>query len=79
MNSSCKRCGIPVANGLAEQNDGLCQNCAADFDECVLTLSMDKELKDLSDWQYNRELKRIGWEFHTDPEIVRQRIWEIED
>ena len=78
MKGYCKRCGKPVDDEHAEQNDGLCLDCAADFNECVLDLSMDKELEDLSDWQLNRRLRSIGWEFHFNPEDVRELVWEIE-
>lgn len=78
MKNHCKHCGNPVDDEHAEQNAGLCLDCAADFDECVLDLSVDKKLKDLSDWQLECQLRRIGWEFHCDSEYVRQRIWEIE-
>lgn len=74
----CSCCGNPVDDETVEQNDGLCQECAADFDECVLDLSIDKEIKDLSDWQFERQLRWIGWEYHRDPEYVRQLVWEIE-
>ena len=40
---------------------------------------MNSELDDLSGGQYEYELRKIGWKFHLDPEIVRQRIWEIKD
>ena len=75
----CGCCGNPVDDRTAEQHDGLCQGCAADFDECVLTLSMDKVFKDLSDWQLNCRLRSIGREFHRDPEDVRRLVWEIEE
>lgn len=74
----CGCCGNPVDNETAKQNNGLCQDCAAKFDEYVLDLSIDKMLKDLSDWQLERQLRRIGWIFHLDPEYVRQIVWEIE-
>ena len=77
-NIICKKCGNPVDTRFSEQNDGLCQNCAAKYDDCVLDLSI-KRTFGLPDWPFFFECKQIGWAFHIAPEIVRDYVVEIEE
>ena len=78
--NKCRFCGEnPADNGNAAWDGFLCKNCFTDFEAETLALSMNSELDDLSGGQYEYELRKIGWKFHLDPEIVRQRIWEIKD
>ena len=78
MNTNfCKKCGVnPVVHGTSAWNDVLCTNCADEYDEMVLDLSI-KRAFGLPDWPFIRECKHIGWHFHIAPEIVSDYVGDI--
>ena len=77
-NCFCKICGSPIDAGTAEKNDGLCENCSADFDDCVLDLSIERTFG-LPDWPFLLNCKQIGCAFHIAPDNVSDDVVEIEE
>ncbi len=74
----CAGCGKPRETPPSEYAwDVFCNDCFEKFQSCTLELSEKKEK--LSNWQYDCQLRKIGWEFCLDPECVRTYIWEIEE
>ena len=57
--------------------DVFCPECEYEFNDWTQELVQHKD--HLSDWQYTRHLRKIGWEFQIDPECVRQYIWRFDD
>ena len=77
-NIFCKKCNTPIDAGTAEKNDGLCDNCSAEYNDYVLDLSIGRTFG-LPDWPFFLDCKQIGWAFHIDSEIVREDVIEIEE
>lgn len=76
-NNCCRKCGKnPVVHGIAAWHDLLCSDCAAEFDDCVLDLSIKRSFG-LPDWPFILECKLIGWHFRIDSEIVRDYVVKI--
>ena len=77
-NIICKKCKTPIDAGTAEKNDGLCDNCSAEYDDYVLDLSIGRTFG-LPDWPFFFECKQIGWDFHIAPDNVSDDVVEIEE
>ncbi len=77
-NHICARCGKHQETTPSEYAwDVFCNSCFDEFKRHTLELAVVK--KNLSDWQYDCQLRRIGREFCLDPESVRAYIWSFED
>ena len=78
MKSFCRRCGKNLgADVILTWNDGLCSECAAEFEERVLDLSVANQIESLSDMEYSYWCFSIGLDFLIDSEIVSDCVAEI--
>lgn len=77
-NIICKKCETLIDAGTAERNDGLCENCSAEFDDYVLDLSIERTFG-LPDWPFILDCRLIGRCFHIAPENVSNDVVEIEE
>ena len=74
----CAKCGKPLKRFPSKYRwDAFCLECEYEFNEWTQELAQDKQ--HLSDGQYKRRLRKIGWEFHIDPGCVEGYIWNFDD
>lgn len=77
-NNICCHCwNNHVGHGPDEWDNLLCPDCAAEFKEYVLDLSVVTEIESLSDWECFRRCNYISWEFNIDLETVRDHLAKI--
>lgn len=77
-NNYCRRCWKDLgADEILTWNDGLCPECAAEFEECVLDISIANQIESLSDFDLFLRCFDVGFEFYVATEIVRDCVAEI--
>ena len=77
-NNICLHCWKNhVGHGPEAWDNLLCPDCAAEFKECVLDLSVANQIESLSDCECFFRCLDIGLEFYVDTETVSDYLAKI--